>query len=485
MASKVIKGGTVVTADLTYEADVKIEDGTIVEIGPNLSGDEVLDATGCYVMPGGIDPHTHLEMPFMGTYSADDFESGTRAGLAGGTTMVVDFALPNPDQSLLEAIQRWDNKSTRANCDYSFHMAITWWGEQVFNEMETVVREKGINTFKHFMAYKGALMVDDDEMFASFQRCAELGALPMVHAENGDVVAQLQAKLMAEGNNGPEAHAYSRPAEVEGEATNRAIMIADMAGVPVYIVHTSCEQAHEAIRRAKQNGIRCYGEPLIQHLTLDDSEYQNGDWDHAARRVMSPPFRNKKHQDSLWAGLQAGTLQVVATDHCAFTTDQKRYGVGDFTKIPNGTGGVEDRMPMLWTYGVGTGRLTPNEFVAVTSTNIAKILNIYPKKGAVLVGADADLVVWDPAKEKTISAASQQSAIDYNVFEGKQVKGLPRYTLTRGHVAIMDGEIKTQEGHGKFVKREPFQAVNKALSQWKGLTSPRKVERSGIPASGV
>ncbi|PTW59752.1 dihydropyrimidinase [Breoghania corrubedonensis] len=485
MASKVIKGGTVVTADLTYRADVKIEGDVIVEIGPNLSGDEVLDATGCYVMPGGIDPHTHLEMPFMGTYSTDDFESGTRAGLAGGTTMVVDFALPNPEQSLLEAIQRWDNKSTRANCDYSFHMAITWWGEQVFNEMETVVREKGINTFKHFMAYKGALMVDDDEMFASFSRCAELGALPLVHAENGDVVAQLQAKLMAEGNNGPEAHAYSRPAEVEGEATNRAIMIADMAGVPVYIVHTSCEQSHEAIRRAKQNGIRCYGEPLIQHLTLDESEYQSGDWDHSARRVMSPPFRNKKHQDSLWAGLQAGTLQVVATDHCAFTTDQKRYGVGDFTKIPNGTGGLEDRMPMLWTYGVGTGRLTMNEFVAVTSTNIAKILNIYPKKGAVLVGADADLVVWDPAKEKTISATSQQSAIDYNVFEGKPVKGLPRYTLTRGHVAIMDGEIRTQEGHGKFVAREPFTAVNRALSQWKEVMAPRKVQRAGIPASGV
>ena len=485
MASKVIKGGTVVTADLSYRADVKIEGDTIVEIGPNLSGDETLDATGCYVMPGGIDPHTHLEMPFMGTYSSDDFESGTRAGLAGGTTMVVDFALPNPEQSLLEAIQRWDNKSTRANCDYSFHMAITWWGEQVFNEMETVVREKGINTFKHFMAYKGSLMVDDDEMFASFSRCAELGALPLVHAENGDVVAQMQAKLMADGNTGPEAHAYSRPAEVEGEATNRAIMIADMAGVPVYIVHTSCEQAHEAIRRAKQNGIRCYGEPLIQHLTLDDGEYQNGDWDHAARRVMSPPFRNKKHQDSLWAGLQAGTLQVVATDHCAFTTEQKRYGVGDFTKIPNGTGGLEDRMPMLWTYGVNTGRITMNEFVAVTSTNIAKILNMYPKKGAVLVGADADLVVWDPEKEKTISAKSQQSAIDYNVFEGKHVKGLPRYTLTRGHVAIMDGEIRTQEGHGKFVAREPYPAVNKALSQWKEITAPRKVQRAGIPASGV
>ncbi|WP_428699025.1 dihydropyrimidinase [Stappia sp.] len=485
MASKVIKGGTVVTADLSYEADVKIEGGRIVEIGAGLSGDEVLDATGCYVMPGGIDPHVHLEMPFMGTYSADDFESGTRAGLAGGTTMVVDFCLPAPGQSLLEALTMWDNKSTRANCDYSFHMAVTWWGEQVFNDMETVVRDKGINTFKHFMAYKGALMVDDDEMFASFQRCAELGALPMVHAENGDVVAQLQAKLMAEGNNGPEAHAYSRPAEVEGEATNRAIMIADMAGVPLYVVHTSSEQAHEAIRRAKQNGIRCYGEPLIQHLTLDDSEYRNADWDHAARRVMSPPFRDKKHQDSLWAGLQAGTLQVVATDHCAFTTEQKRTGLGDFTKIPNGTGGLEDRMPMLWTRGVATGRLTMNEFVAVTSTNIAKILNIYPKKGAILVGADADIVVWDPAKEKTISASNQQSAIDYNVFEGKHVKGLPRFTLTRGEVAIDDGAVKTREGHGEFVARQPFQAVNRALSTWKDLTAPRKVERSGIPQSGV
>ncbi|QGZ35503.1 dihydropyrimidinase [Stappia indica] len=485
MASKVIKGGTVVTADLTYRADVRIDGGRIIEIGPDLSGDEVLDATGCYVMPGGIDPHVHLEMPFMGTYSADDFESGTRAALAGGTTMVVDFCLPSPGQSLLEALTMWDNKSTRANCDYSFHMAITWWGEQVFNDMEAVVRDKGINSFKHFMAYKGALMVDDDEMFASFQRCAELGALPMVHAENGDVVAQLQARLMAEGNDGPEAHAYSRPAEVEGEATNRAIMIADMAGVPLYVVHTSCEQAHEAIRRAKQNGIRCYGEPLIQHLTLDESEYRHPDWDHAARRVMSPPFRNKKHQDSLWAGLQAGTLQVVATDHCAFTTEQKRTGLGDFTKIPNGTGGLEDRMPMLWTHGVATGRLTMNEFVAVTSTNIAKILNMYPKKGAILVGADADLVVWDPEKEKTISAATQQSAIDYNVFEGKTVKGLPRFTLTRGEVAIDDGAVKTREGHGTFVARPPFQAVNKALSTWKELTSPRKVERSGIPASGV
>ena len=393
--SKVIKNGTVVTHDLTYKADILIEGSKISEIGQNLSGDTELDATDCFIMPGGIDPHTHLEMPFMGTYSSDDFESGTRAGLAGGTTMVVDFALPNQGESLLDAIKRWDNKSTRANCDYSFHMAVTWWGEQVFNDMKTVIEKRGISTFKHFLAYKGALMIDDDEMYASFQRCAELGAMPLVHAENGDVVAQLQARLMEEGNNGPEAHAYSRPPEVEGEATNRAIMIADMAGVPLYVVHVSCELSHEAIRRARQKGMRVFGEPLIQHLLLDEGEYSNSDWDHAARRVMSPPFRNKMHQDSLWAGLQSGSLQVVATDHCAFTTEQKRFGVGDFTKIPNGTGGLEDRMPLLWTNGVNTGRLTMNEFVAVTSTNIAKALNVYPKKGAILEGADADIVVWD------------------------------------------------------------------------------------------
>ena len=482
--STVIRNGTIVTADLSYAADVLIEGGKIVAIGEGLVGDQTLDATGCYVMPGGIDPHTHLEMPFMGTYSADDFESGTRAALAGGTTMVVDFALPSPGQGLLDALQMWDNKSGRAHCDYSYHMAVTWWGEQVFDEMDAVVR-RGITSFKHFMAYKGALMVNDDELFASFRRVGDLGGIAMVHAENGDVVAELSARLLPEGNTGPEAHAYSRPPQVEGEATNRAIMVADMAGVPLYVVHVSCEDSHEAIRRARQQGKRVWGEPLIQHLTLDESEYFNADWDHAARRVMSPPFRNKQHQDSLWAGLQSGSLSVVATDHCAFTTDQKRYGLGDFTKIPNGTGGLEDRMPMLWTNGVGTGRLTPNEFVAITSTNIAKILGMYPKKGAVLVGADADLVVWDPEAEKTISAGSQQSAIDYNVFEGKKVKGLPRYTLTRGVVAVTEGKVDSREGHGEFVAREPRGTVNRALSQWKELTAPRPVERSGIPATGV
>ena len=474
--SKVVKGGTIVTADRSWKADVLIEGGRIAAIGPDLKGDTVLDAAGCYVMPGGIDPHTHMEMPFMGTYSADDFESGTRAALSGGTTMVVDFCLPSPGQSLLDAMKMWDNKSSKACADYSFHMAITWWSRQVFDEMATVV-DRGINTFKHFMAYKGALMVDDDELYSSFQRCAGLGAMPLVHAENGDVVAQLQAKLMEEGNNGPEAHAYSRPPEVEGEATNRAIMIADMAGVPLYVVHVSCEQAHEAIRRARQKGMRVFGEPLVQHLVLDESEYAHPDWDHAARRVMSPPFRSKQHQDGLWAGLAAGSLQVVATDHCAFTTEQKRFGLGDFTKIPNGTGGLEDRLPVLWTKGVNTGRLTMNEFVAVTSTNIAKILNMYPRKGAIVEGADADIVVWGPKRSKTISANNQQSVIDYNVFEGIEVTGLPRFTLTRGEVAVDEATVKARPGHGEFVRRDANPAPNRALSTWKEITAPRKVIR--------
>jgi dihydropyrimidinase len=485
--SKVIKGGTIVAADRSYEADVLVEGEKIAAIGPNLKGDEVVDATGAYVIPGGIDPHTHMERPFMGTRAAETFESGTFAAASGGTTMLVDFVLPGEDGSLLAAIDDWDSRSAPQICtDISYHMAITGWSEQIFDEMEKVVA-RGINTFKHFMAYKGALMVEDDEMFASFQRCAALGALPLVHAENGDIVAELQKRYMENGTTGPEGHAFSRPPEVEGEATNRAIMIADAAGVPVYIVHTSCEQAHEAIRRARQKGMRVYGEPLIQHLTLDESEYFNKDWDYSARRVMSPPFRSRDHQASLWAGLQAGSLQVVATDHCAFTTEQKRMGLSGFAMIPNGTGGLEDRLAMLWTQGVDTGRLTPNEFVAVTSTNIARILNIYPQKGAILPGADADLCVWDPGIQKTISATNQKSIIDYNVFEGHEVSAQARYTLSRGEVIWAYGQnSEPRPGRGKFVKRPPFPAVNQALSKWKELIAPRKVQRdpTNIP-SGV
>ncbi|HMQ94176.1 MAG TPA: dihydropyrimidinase [Amaricoccus sp.] len=485
--SKVIRGGTIVTAERMWKADVLIEGELVAAIGEGLRGDEEIDASDAYVMPGGIDPHTHLEMPFMGTTAAETFESGTFAAASGGTTMLVDFVLPGPDGSLLNAIADWDRKSAPQICvDIGYHMAITGWNETIHREMEEVVR-RGVNTFKHFMAYKGALMVEDDEMYASFKRCAELGALPLVHAENGDIVAELQKKYMEEGLTGPEGHAYSRPPEVEGEAANRAIMIADAAGVPLYIVHVSCEQAHEAIRRARSKGMRVYGEPLIQHLTLDEREYFDKDWDYAARRVMSPPFRDKAHQASLWAGLQSGSLQVVATDHAAFTTKQKRMGLQGFPSIPNGTGGLEDRMPVLWTEGVETGRLTPQEFVAVTSTNIARILNVYPRKGAIVQGGEADLVVWDPKLSKTITAASQKSIIDYSVFEGRKVTGLPRYTLSRGEVVWADGQnSQPQPGRGRFVPRPAFSSAHRALSKWKELTSPRRIERDpqNIP-SGV
>lgn len=359
-------------------------------------------------------------------------------------------------------------------------MAVTWWDRQVFDEMETCVRTYGINTFKHFMAYKGALMVNDDELYHSFARCAALGAMPLVHAENGDVVFRLQQHYMDNGITGPEGHAYSRPPQVEGEATNRAIMIADLAGCPLYVVHTSSRDAHEAIARARAAGKRVYGEPLIQHLVLDEEEYRHADWDHAARRVMSPPFRAKAHQESLWAGLQSGSLQVVATDHCAFTTEQKRLGRGDFTKIPNGTGGLEDRMAVLWTTGVRTGRITKEEFAAVTSANIARILNVYPRKGAVAVGSDADIVVWDPEATKTISARRQISRIDYNVFEGFECHGLPRVTLARGKVAWIDGDLRAETGSGEYVPRAPFPAVHVANSTWRELNAPRPVARADV-----
>ena len=472
----VIKGGTVVTAARTFPADVLVDGERIAAIGEGLSGDTTLDAAGCFVMPGGIDPHTHLEMPFMGTTTADDYESGTKAAVSGGTTTVVDFCIPNHGQSLIEAWADWDRRSAGAVTDFSYHMCIVEWSDRVRDEMASVV-ERGVTTFKHFMAYKGALMVDDAQMFASFRRCAELGAMPLVHAENGDAVVALQAEVLAAGITGPEGHGYSRPPEVEGEAANRAIMLAGQAGVPLYIVHTSCIPAHEAIRRARALGQRVYGEPLIQHLVLDETEYFNADWDHAARRVMSPPFRDRKHQDDLWDGLRAGSLQVVATDHCAFTTEQKRFGRDDFTKIPNGTGGLEDRLPVLWTRGVNTGRLTMNEFVAVSSTNIARILNLYPKKGAIAVGSDADLIIWDPQATKTISAATQLSAIDYNVFEGVACEGLPRTTLSRGEVVWHDGKVSAQAGRGRFLPRQPFTAEARAIRRWRARTAPTKVAR--------
>ena len=483
--SKVIKGGTVCTADRAWKADVLIEGETIKQIGENLAGDEYIDAAGAYVIPGGIDPHTHLEMPFMGTTAAETFETGTWAAAVGGTTMVVDFCLPGADGSIKNAINEWHRKSAPQICsDVGYHMAITGWNEDIFNGMKDAV-DMGVNSFKHFMAYKGALMIEDDEMFASFKRCKDIGALPMVHAENGDLVADMQQQMLEQGITGPEGHAYSRPPEFEGEAANRAITIADAAGVPLYVVHVSCEQAHEAIRRARQKGMRVYGEPLAQFLTLDESEYFKGDWMHSARRVMSPPFRNKEHQASLWAGLQSGSLQVVATDHAAFTSEQKLMGKDNFCLIPNGSNGLEERLAVLWTEGVETGRLTPSEFVAVTSTNIAKILNIYPKKGAIVEGADADIVVWDPKISKTISVSNHHSILDYNVFEGFNVSAQSRFTISRGDVIWAWGQnSQPNPGRGRFIPRPAFPDANAALSKWKALTAPKQIHRDpmNIPA---
>ncbi len=477
--SLLVRGGTVVNADRSFRADVYCEDGIIRAVGESLeapAGAEVVDAGGAYVMPGGIDPHTHMQMPFMGTVACEDFESGTASALAGGTTMIIDFCLPSPRQSLTEALDQWQEWGKKSVADYAFHVAVTWWSERVEQQMAECV-DRGVNSFKHFMAYKGALMVDDEILFKSFSRCRDLGALPLVHAENGDAVYLLQQQLLNQGITGPEGHALSRPPHVEAEAANRAIMIAQTVGVPLYVVHTSCREAHEAIKRARESGLRVYGEPLAQHLVLDESVYYSPDWELAASRVMSPPFRTKDHQKSLWDGLVSGSLQVVATDHCAFTIPQKKMGLDNFTMIPNGTGGVEERMKVVWTAGVNTGRLTPNEFVAVTSTNCAKIHNLYPQKGAVLAGADADLVVWDPEATATIMQKAHHSKMDVNVFEGMAVKGLPAVTISQGKAVWRNGRLDARRGAGRNVPRPPHADYFAAQNLRNELTRPHGVRR--------
>jgi dihydropyrimidinase len=454
--SVIIKGGTVVTAESEFKADVLCEGEQIKAIGPKLdapAGAQVIDASGAYVMPGGIDPHTHMELPFMGTVASEDFFSGTSAAAAGGTTMIIDFVIPSPKQSLIEAYKQWRGWAEKAAADYSFHVAVTWWDQSVYEDMGTLCKDHGVNSFKHFMAYKNAIMADDETLVNSFSRARELGALCTVHAENGELVYRLQQEIYNQGFRGPEGHPLSRPPEVEGEAANRAIRIAEVLGVPLYLVHTSCQDALEAVSRARLEGQRVYAEVLAQHLVIDDSVYRNKDWASAAHYVMSPPFRPKEHQEALWRGLQAGMLQTTATDHCCFCTDQKAAGREDFRKIPNGTGGVEDRMSVLWHHGVRSGRLTPSEFVAVTSSNTARIFNIFPKKGAMVPGADADIVIWDPRATRTISAKTHHQKIDFNIYEGMEVTGNAAVTLSRGKVIYADGELRTERGAGKHISR--------------------------------
>jgi dihydropyrimidinase len=463
-----IRGGTVVNADRAFRADVLCDDRKVVAVGTDLqvpAGAEVIDAGGQYVLPGGIDPHTHMQLPFMGTVTADDFFSGTAAGLAGGTTTIMDFVIPAPKQPLMDAYRTWRGWAEQSSSDYTFHVAVTWWDESVHAEMGTLVRDGGVNSFKHFMAYKNAIMADDEVLVKSFRRALELGAVPTVHAENGELVFQLQQDLLRRGITGPEAHPLSRPPAVEAEAVQRAITIANVLNTPLYVVHVSCAESVEAIARARARGQRVFGEALAGHLVIDDRVYGHPDFEFAAGHVMSPPFRSEGHQLALWHGLQSGNLQTTATDHCTFCAAQKAMGRDDFTKIPNGCGGVEDRMAVIWDAGVNTGRLTPSEFVQITSTNAAQIFNMYPRKGTVAVGADADLVVWDPQGTRTISARNQFTKGGFNVFEGRTVRGVPSHTVSAGQLVYALGDLRAVKGAGRYVERPAFGATFSALGR--------------------
>ena len=478
--SVLIKNGTIVNADQSFKADVLCADGKIQEIGSNISapsGAEVVDATGQYVMPGGIDPHTHMQLPFMGTVASEDFYTGTAAGLAGGTTMIIDFVIPAPQQNILEAYKQWREWSEKAVSDYSFHVAITWWDETVNADMKTLVEKYGVNSFKHFMAYKGAIMATDEILVNSFNRALELGAMPTVHAENGEMVAQLQNKIFEMGITGPEGHPLSRPPEVEGEAASRAISIANVYGVPLYIVHVSTKQSLEAITRARNSGQKVFGEVLAGHLLVDESVYLDKNFENAAAHVMSPPFRAKEHQDALWKGVLSGNLQTTATDHCCFCADQKAAGKDDFRKTPNGTAGVENRMEVLWHHGVNTGLFNMNEFVKLTSTNAAQIFNIYPRKGSISVGADADIVVWDPEATKTISAKTHHQNIDFNIFEGMKVKGCASHTISAAKVVYANGELKVERGAGRYIDRPPYASFYQGLDIQAKNNKPKSVIR--------
>ena len=378
----------------------------------------------------------------------------------------------------MEAYHTWRDWAKKSASDYSFHVAITWWDQSVHADMATLVQQEGVNSFKHFMAYKNAIMCDDETLVNSFKRSLELGAMPTVHAENGELVYLLQQEVAKMGITGPEGHPLARPPMVEGEAANRAIAIADVLGVPIYVVHVSCIESAEAIARARARGQRVFGEVLAGHLVIDDSVYRNPDFAFAAGHVMSPPFRAKGHQEALWRGLQSGQLHTTATDHCSFCASQKAMGKANFAQIPNGCGGVEERMAVIWDAGVNTGRLTPSEFVAITSTNTAKLFNIHPQKGTIQVGSDADIVVWDPAGSKTLSAKTQHSKGDFNIFEGRTVTGIPSHTISQGKVVFVNGDLRAEQGAGRYIKRPAFGPQFNAVQKRAQALAPTAVERS-------
>jgi dihydropyrimidinase len=455
--SVLIKNGKVVTAVDEYVADIYVDNGVVELIGRALDveADRVIDATGKYVLPGAIDPHTHMEMPFGGTTSCDDFTSGTVSAAFGGTTTHVDFCLQGHGQTFGEALAAWHEKIERAKpvVDVGFHIAVTDLSAPGALEELATLPDQGVTSYKLFMAYKGALMVDDQTLFETMRVAARTGALVMVHAENGDAIDVLVREALAEGKTEPKYHAATRPPVTEGEATNRAIQLAHLAGCPLYVVHVSCKEAIEPIELAREKGWNIWGESCTQYFFIDETALDQPGFE-GAKYVYTPPPRPKENQEHLWKAIRNDVLSVVSTDHCPFNWEtQKTLGRDDFSKIPNGGPGIENRLHMLHHFGVREGRISLSRMVELTATNPAKLFGLYPRKGTIAVGCDADIVVFDPNKRHTISAATHHSRIDYNLYEGTEVVGAPEVVLVRGTVVVENDELKVGPGHGRFVKR--------------------------------
>lgn len=458
--SLLVKNGRIVTASEDYIADIYTDGETIQAIGTNLQmkADETIDAKGKLIFPGGIDPHVHLDMPFMGTFSSDNYETGTLAALHGGTTMVIDFILQTQGKSLRHALEQWQGRSNN-NCygDYSFHMAVTDFNDETKKEVKEMVEKEGITSFKTFMAYKGALMIDDRQMVGLMQEVKKQGGMVTVHATNGDMIDYLVAKHRSEGKLAPLYHYLSQPEITEAEASGRFADMAQYTGVPAYIVHMTCEGALNHVRDAARRNQQVFVETCIQYLVLDASLYEK-DFD-GAKWVMSPPLREKKDQEALWAGINQGTVLVVATDHCPFKWEQKKMGEKDFSKIPNGHPAIEHRMELLFSEGVNKGRISLNKYVEVSSTNSAKLFGMYPRKGTIGIGADADLVIFDPNEKHTISVKSHHMNVDYSGYEGWEVTGKCKTVILRGQVAIDNGKVRIAKGYGQYIKRNKVMGI--------------------------
>lgn len=454
--SILIKNGRIITATDNYQADIFIEGEKIAQIGThlNVTADQVIDANGMLVFPGAIDPHVHLDMPFMGTFSSDSYETGTRAALFGGTTTVIDFVLQTQGKSLRHALTDWQSRATgTAVGDYSFHMAVTDFNEDTKAEVREMVEQEGITSFKTFMAYKGALMIDDRQMVGLMQEVKKCGGMVTVHATNGDVIDYLVAKHRAEGKLSPLYHYISQPEVTEAEASARFVDLANYTGVQAYIVHLTCEGALNAVREATTRNQTVFVETCIQYLVLDASLYDKGF--ESAKWVMSPPLREPKDQATLWAGINQGLVRVVATDHCPFKWQQKLMGEHDFSKIPNGHPAIEHRVELLFSEGVKKGRISANKFVEVLATNPAKLFGMFPQKGTIAVGTDADIVIFDPNEEHTISAKNHHMNVDYSAYEGWKLTGKCKTVLLRGKVAIDNNKCLVDKGYGKYIKRKP------------------------------